>query len=239
MLKNGIRRLPEKARFPMGSTFGSDILDPRTSALVVVDVQNDFCHPDGAAAKMGLDISAVQEAVPRILELIASARDADVPRIYLRGEHSRWFNTDVWLRRGAKGHSIDAPKTPIVEAGSWGAEFFEVDPQPDELVVTKHRYSGFAYTPLELALQTLHTTNVVICGTATNVCVEATARDAIMRGYYPVVIADCVASGQADLHGAALKDMAEYLGAVASLADVQEAWQMARRDGSVHAGGRA
>lgn len=128
----------------MGSTLEPDILDPTTSALVVVDVQNDFCDSDGAAAKMGLDISAVQEAVPRILELIGSARDADVPRIYLRGEHSRWFNTDVWLRRGAKGHSINVPKVPFVEAGSWGAEFFEVDPQPDELVVTKHRYSGLS-----------------------------------------------------------------------------------------------
>jgi ureidoacrylate peracid hydrolase len=223
----------------MDSTPEPDILDPKTSALVVVDVQNDFCHSDGAAAKMGLDISAVQEAVPKILELVGLARDADVPRIYLRGEHSHWFNTDVWLRRGAKGHSIDAPKVPIVEAGSWGAGFFEVDPQPDELVVTKHRYSGFAYTPLELALQTLHTTNLVLCGTATNVCVEATARDAIMRGFYPVVVTDCVASGSADLHDAALKDMAEFLGAVVSLEDVQDAWGSARPAESVQVSGRA
>jgi len=223
----------------MDSTLEPDILDPTTSALVVVDVQNDFCHPDGAAAKMGLDITAVQEAVPRIVELIGAARDADVPRIYLRGEHSHWFNTDAWLRRGTKGHSINAPKVPIVEAGSWGADFFEVDPQPDELVVTKHRYSGFAYTPLELALQTLRTRNVVLCGTATNVCVEATARDAIMRGYYPVVIADCVAGGHADLHGAALKDMAEFLGAVVSLKDVQDAWGSTRPAASMQVGGRA
>ena len=223
----------------MDSTWEPHILDPKTSALVVVDVQNDFCHSDGAAAKMGLDISAVQEAVPKILELVGLARDAGVPRIYLRGEHSHWFNTDVWLRRGAKGNSIDAPKVPIVEAGSWGAEFFEVDPQPDELVVTKHRYSGFAYTPLELALQTLHTTNLVLCGTATNVCVEATARDAIMRGFYPVVVTDCVASGSADLHDAALKDMAEFLGAIVSLEDVQDAWGSARPAESVQVSGRA
>lgn len=223
----------------MDSTWEPHILDPKTSALVVVDVQNDFCHSDGAAAKMGLDISAVQEAVPKILELVGLARDAGVPRIYLRGEHSHWFNTDVWLRRGAKGNSIDAPKVPIVEAGSWGAEFFEVDPQPDELVVTKHRYSGFAYTPLELALQTLHTTNLVLCGTATNVCVEATARDAIMRGFYPVVVTDCVASGSADLHDAALKDMAEFLGAVVSLEQVRDSWGSARPAESVQMSGRA
>jgi ureidoacrylate peracid hydrolase len=214
----------------MSQTLESEALDSRISALVVVDVQNDFCHSEGAAAKMGLDVSHVQAMVPRILDLIGLARGADVPRIYLRGEHSRWFNSDVWLRRGAKGRSINAPRIPFVEAGSWGAEFYEVSPQADELVVTKHRYSGFAYTPLEIALQTLGVTNVIICGTATNVCVEATARDAIMRGYYPVVVADCVASGQPDLHRAALQDMAEYLGVVISLDDVRQAWRSPSRE---------
>jgi ureidoacrylate peracid hydrolase len=209
----------------MDEALGSQALDPRISSLVVVDVQNDFCHPDGAVARMGLDVSAVQATVPRIVELIDIARGADVPRIYLRGEHSRWFNSEVWLRRGAKGRSVDAVRIPIVEAGSWGAEFYEVSPQTDELVITKHRYSGFAYTPLELALQASRTTNVVICGTATNVCVEATARDAIMHGYYPVVVADCVAGGQADLHRAALEDMAEYLGDVVSLEHVRDSWR--------------
>ena len=205
-----------------------DFLDPRAAAVVIVDVQNDFCHEDGAAAKMGLDISAVQAVVPAIEELIDLAREMDVPRIYLRGEHSRWFNGDVWIRRGAKGRSVDAIRIPMVEAGSWGADFYRVSPREDELVITKHRYSGFAYTPLELALQALRVTNVVISGTATNVCVEATARDAIMRGYYPVVVADCVASGQEHLHRNALEDMAEYLGAVVQFADVREAWTAAR-----------
>jgi ureidoacrylate peracid hydrolase len=125
-------------------------------------------------------------------------------------------------------HAENAVRTPIVEAGSWGADFYRVRPRDDELVITKHRYSGFAFTPLELALQTLRATNVLICGTATNVCVEATARDAIMRGYYPVIVANCVASGQAHLHRSALEDMEEYLGAVVPLADVREAWTATR-----------
>jgi ureidoacrylate peracid hydrolase len=203
-------------------------LDPTTTAMVVVDVQNDFCHEDGAAAKMGLDISAVQAVVPAIEELIELAREQQVPRIFLRGEHNRWFNSDVWIRRGAKGRSVDAVRTPIVESGTWGAEFYRVKPRDDELVITKHRYSGFAYTPLELALQTLRVTNVLITGTATNVCVEATARDAIMRGYYPVVVEDCVASGQQHLHHSALEDMEEYLGAVVRLDDVRQAWPSER-----------
>ena len=60
-----------------------------------------------------------------------------------------------------------------------------------------------------------------------------------MRGYYPVVIADCVAGGHADLHGAALKDMAEFLGAVVSLKDVQDAWGSTRPAASMQVGGRA
>lgn len=95
-------------------------------------------------------------------------------------------------------------------------------------MIVKHRYSGFAYTPLELALQTLRVTNLLITGTATNVCVEATARDAIMRGYYPVVVEDCVASGQSHLHRSALEDMEEYLGAVVRLSEVREAWRAER-----------
>jgi ureidoacrylate peracid hydrolase len=202
----------------------NEALDPKMSVLVIVDVQNDFCHEDGAAAKLGLDVSAVQDVVPRIVELIDLARDADVPRIYLRGEHNRWTNSDNWLARGGKGTSVNAERIPMVESGSWGAEFYRVNPRPDELVIVKHRYSGFAYTPLELALQTLRARNVVICGTATNVCVEATARDAIMRGYYPVVVADCVASGQPALHRAALEDMGEYLGDVVPVEEVRRAW---------------
>jgi ureidoacrylate peracid hydrolase len=98
-----------------------------------------------------------------------------------------------------------------------------VSPTEDELVIVKHRYSGFAFTPLELALQTLGVDTVLLCGTSTHVCVEATARDAIMRGYRPVTVSDCVASGQARLHEAALVDMAEYLGPVVSLLEVRHA----------------
>jgi ureidoacrylate peracid hydrolase len=198
-------------------------LDPRRTALIVVDVQNDFCHPDGAAGRMGLDVSRVQAVVPDIVELIDFARAHEVARIYLRGEHNEWFDSPTWVARGAAGRSIHAETIPYVRSGTWGAEFFVVSPAADELVIVKHRYSGFAYTPLELALRTLEVDTVLLAGASTHVCVEATARDAIMRGYRPVVVSDCVASGQRDLHEAALVDMAEYLGPVATLNEVREA----------------
>jgi ureidoacrylate peracid hydrolase len=198
-------------------------LDLRRSALIIVDVQNDFCHPDGAAGRMGLDVSAVQSAVSNIVSLIELARTHAVPRLYLRGEHNRWFDSPTWVARGDAGRSIDADRIPYVRSGTWGADFFVVSPTDDELVIVKHRYSGFAFTPLELALQTLGVDTVLLCGISTHVCVEATARDAIMRGYRPVTVSDCVASGQAQLHEAALLDMAEYLGPVVSLDGVRQA----------------
>jgi ureidoacrylate peracid hydrolase len=146
-----------------------------------------------------------------------------VPRIYLRGEHNEWFDSPTWVARGAAGRSINAETIPYVRSGTWGAEFFVVSPADDELIIVKHRYSGFAYTPLELALRTLGTDTVLLSGASTNVCVEATARDAIMRGFRPVTVSDCVESGQGDLHDAALVDMAEYLGPVATLNEVREA----------------
>jgi ureidoacrylate peracid hydrolase len=198
-------------------------LDLGRSVLIVVDVQNDFCHPDGTAARMGLDVGAVQAVVSNIVDLIELSRAHGIPRIYLRGEHNRWFDSPTWVARGAAGRSIHAERIPYVRSGTWGADFYVVSPTEDELVIVKHRYSGFAFTPLELALQTLGADTVLISGTATHVCVEATARDAIMRGYRPIVVSDCVASGQAELHRAALVDMSEYLGPVVSLGDIRQA----------------
>jgi ureidoacrylate peracid hydrolase len=214
-------------------------LDLRHSALIIVDVQNDFCHTDGTSARMGLDVSAVQSVVPGIVTLIELARAHGIQRIYLRGEHNRWFDSPTWVARGAAGQSIHAERVPYVRSGTWGADFFVVEPTDEELVIVKHRYSGFAFTPLELALQTLGVETVLLCGTSTHVCVEATARDAIMRGYRPVIVSDCVASGQSHLHEAALIDMAQYVGPVVSLEEVREAMEAAsdpnrRADNSAH-----
>jgi ureidoacrylate peracid hydrolase len=186
---------------------------------------------------MGLDVGRVQVVVPKIVQLIELARTRDVPRIYLRGEHNQWFDSPTWVARGAAGTSIHAETIPYVRSGTWGADFFVVAPTPDELVIVKHRYSGFAFTALELALQTLQADTILLAGTSTHVCVEATARDAIMRGYRPVAVSDCVASGQQDLHEAALRDMAEYLGPVATLKEVREALKPTTAD-DASAGGR-
>jgi ureidoacrylate peracid hydrolase len=205
----------------------ADFLRPPGCVLVLVDVQNDFCHPDGACARMGQDIAPVQRILPAVTGLISLARDFEVPTVFLRVTHGPWFNTDAWLRRGAGGHTLSA-ETPIVADGTWGAEFCQIRPSPDDLVVTKHRYSGFDHTELELALHAKRCRTVVLAGTQTNVCVRETAFDAVAHGFDVVVVRDCVASTAEGLHDASLTDIAERAGHLVALADLSRAWHEAR-----------
>jgi ureidoacrylate peracid hydrolase len=199
-------------------------LDLDRCALVVIDMQNDYFHEDGALARMGHDTAHSRDQVPSVLELIELARDADVPRIFVRQTHSHWFNTAGWLSRGRDGAALDVVRNPIVEDGTWGAEFFAVEPREDELIVTKHRYDAFQYTPLELALRAKQRDTLLLCGVATDVCVRYTAVSAVTNGFFPILVEDCSLSATAEQQQRSVQAYSEYIGTVASLADVRAAW---------------
>jgi ureidoacrylate peracid hydrolase len=193
-------------------------------ALLVIDVQNDYLHEDGALSKMGKDTARLREVVPSIQRLLALAREAVVPRIFVRQSHSHWFNTKGWLGRGRGSPALSPDRIPLVEEGTWGAEFYAVEPRSDELVVTKHRYSGFAYTPLELALRAKERDTVVLCGATSDVCVQATAVDAVMHGFSPILVADCTTAADPDVAAAAEHDFADHIGTVVRLAELEACW---------------
>jgi len=177
---------------------------------------------------MGQDVAPVQQMLPAVIDLISLARIRDVPTVFLRVTHSSWFNTDGWVRRGAGGHTLSS-HTPIVADETWGAEFCQVRPASDDLVVTKHRYSGFDHTELELALHAKRCRTVVLAGTQTNVCVRETAFDAVALGFHVIVVRDCVSSTVSRLHDASLTDISERAGHVLPLADVKTAWHAPER----------
>lgn len=209
---------------------GQSTLVPSRCAVVVVDMQNDYCHERGALSRMGHDLSEVQRSLPFIEELLELARDADIPRIYLRTTHSDWFTTPAWAARGRGAQLLMVDRDPVVQEGSWGAEFYQLRPRSDELVITKHRYSGFFHTPLELALRAKDRDTVVLTGTATNVCVHATAMDAVMRGFYPIVVAECVTSAVTELHEFGIRNLAGFVGSVVSVDDLRSAWSAAESE---------
>jgi ureidoacrylate peracid hydrolase len=176
-----------------------------SEALIVIDVQVDFCGPD---------CEPVAEVIER---LIAAARRAGVPVIWVRTEHSEATDTAVWLSRRAGAERVCRPGTP-------GIEFFRVRPQPGEPVITKHRYSAFIGTDLEIRLRAMGVTELICCGVRTNVCVESTVRDAFQRDIATAVVADGCQSAAHTFHEAALRNIQTYFGRVLSSGEVLARW---------------
>lgn len=193
-------------------------------AVVIVDVQNDFCHEDGATARMGQDVTQAQSIVSEIEALATAARRYGVPVVFVKTTHSHWFDTPGWRERGRAGTTLDVERAPITEDGSWGAQLYGVVPHADDLVLTKHRYSAFAYTPLELVLHAKGCETVLLGGTRTNVCVEHTAMDALIRGLRPVLVLECVAAAGEVGQAGALEEFTDHIGAVLSRSQVERAW---------------
>lgn len=117
---------------------------PREAALVLVDWQRDFCHPEGTMGRRGLDLSRVEPAVTNAERLLTAARAAGVPVVFVRTAHGPHLDSPEWTHRYSDGvgPGFSAAAPNCVE-GTWGAEFHRVTPLPGELVWVKHRYSAF------------------------------------------------------------------------------------------------
>ena len=198
-------------------------VDPQHAALLVVDVQNDFCHSDGVLGKRGRKLALTQRMVPRLLKFISQARRAGVPVIYIRQSVTHWDMSPVRLEIRDR-HNIPADESPCRE-GTWGADFYRVKPQPDDYVVNKHRYSAFIGTDLDLILRSRGIKTVIMTGVATNACVESTARDAFMKDYYVVFVGDCAATTNLRDHNATLRVVETFFGTVVNYREVVAAWQ--------------
>lgn len=195
---------------------------PGNAALIVVDVQNDFCDDNGVFGKAGYDLSMVRESIPRLQVLVEGARRAGVPVIFIRAIYDPVFLPPAWHERNAR---LNFEVTRCL-SGTWGAEFHGVQPADDDLVISKHRYSAFVDTDLDLVLRSQQIKSVIVAGVATNICVESTARDAFMRNYYVTLVDDASAAYSQAQHDAALSNIKIGFGVVASVDDVVSAWNV-------------
>lgn len=195
--------------------------DPRWTALLIVDVQNDFVSPKGSAAQRGDDVSAAQAMVPSLVRLIDEARRVSLPVIYIKTTHGEWTDSPSWIYRKSQQGALNTCRE-----GSWGAEFYQgISPLPGERVVIKHRYSAFINTDLNTVLKAKGIQSVLVCGVATNVCVETTTRDAYMFDYYVTMVEDCSAAYDPKLHETTLENIRRHFGLVASSREIAETWQ--------------
>ena len=161
------------------------------SVLIIVDMQNAFIDKNGSLPKMGLDASRVLNVIDPIKRLKTVFVTNKLPVIYIQHVH-RKDGFDMGL--------IEKVFPPIFKLGhcieeTWDCEIIEeLKPEPNDIVVKKFRFSGFYKTPLENILKSLGKETLVICGIATNICVESTVRDAFYRDYNVFVPQETTAS---------------------------------------------
>jgi nicotinamidase-related amidase len=196
-------------------------IDPAHTALVLIDLQNDFCHPDGVMGRAGEDLAMMREAVRGSTRLLDWARGVGLRVIHVRAEYSEQDASDVSLFA-----SRNASGTACCRPGTWGAAVVdELVPHDGEWSVIKHRFSAFVDTRLDLLLRANGIRTIVVGGVATQCCVESTVRDASLRDYYVVVVKDAVgARGRMKhLHDASLETMSLFFAECLSLDELQKA----------------
>jgi nicotinamidase-related amidase len=165
-------------------------------ALLVVDVINDFTHDDGDRLH-----ASFRERLDAMTGVIAAARTAGVPIVYVNDERGRWDSNAPAL-------------VQAVLASERGSEMArKLAPEPDDHVLLKHRYSAFDHTPLDLLLEHLRVGRIVLVGAATEGCVVQTAIDAREHGLKATILIDACATTDPELEATALKYAEQVVGA--------------------------
>jgi len=182
------------------------VFHPRKSVLLVIDMQQYFCHPSSHAFfKDAITI------IPRIHQLIAAYRQQSLPIIFTRyallrterpGAMGRWWNDILY---------DDDEMSGIITT---------LRPLPKEQIIRKTQYSAFFQTNLETILQKQKVTTIVITGVLTHLCCETTARDAFMRNYDVFFVADATASDSKKLHTASLRTLSDGFATLTSTQEI-------------------
>jgi nicotinamidase-related amidase len=179
----------------------SQELIPGNPVLVVIDIQRDWAMPAAEAGIARMD--GHEDVIGRAERLVAAARTAGVPIVFLQEAHRR-SGVDF-------GRELDGEEGPHCLEGELGTDLWPtLVPRPDEHHIVKRRYSGFFGTDLTILLQGLHADTLVLIGALTDVCVHYTFVDAHQHDYHVRVVEDCVIGSSQDRHAAAL-DAMEYL----------------------------
>ncbi len=168
-------------------------------------MQNDFGARGGMFDRAGIDIAPIERAVEPTARVLAAARSAGLPIVYLKMEHAPDLGDtggagsphSIKHARLGVGKEVPAPDGGagrILVKDTWNTDILpRLAPREGDAIVSKHRFSGFFRTDLDRVLKERNITHLVVTGCTTSVCVESTVRDAMFRDYHCVVLADCTA----------------------------------------------
>jgi ureidoacrylate peracid hydrolase len=199
-------------------------LDPRRTALLLIDMQADFGAPDGMLGKLGLDMTVPLAAVAQSERLAAAARAAGVAAVFIGLQTRPELDSPHWKERMARRGSNADADSGICREGTYGAQFIGPKPLAGETVISKTRYSGFYGTPLDTALKARGVDTLVMCGLTTECCVDCTARDAFHLDYHVFIASDACAAYEPDLHTGALKSLELNCAILANTDEIIGAW---------------
>jgi ureidoacrylate peracid hydrolase len=209
-------------------------LDTARTAVLVVDMQNDFGSAGGSFQRAGIDISMIQAAVAPTARVLQAARASGIAVIYLKmgfqpdlsdagpRDSPNYLRHQHLLGLGQSVHAPNGKPSRILIRNTWNTDVVgELMPRPGDIVMYKHRFSGFFETDLHAVLKRQAITNLVVTGCTTSICVESTIRDAMFRDYSCVLLKDCtgepIGSGFArSNHDASLLTIETLLGWVST-----------------------
>ena len=179
-------------------------LSTAKTAVIVVDMQNDFGSKGGMFDLAGIDISGIRKAIEPTRKVLAAARQAGIPIVYLkmgyrpdlsdlgapdsvnRARHLR-------LKVGQVVRAPDGRESRVLIRDTWNTDIVsELAPQPGDQVLYKTRFSGFYGTDLDSRLARMGIRHLIFTGCTTSICVDSTLRDAMFRDYLGVLLADCM-----------------------------------------------
>ncbi len=175
-------------------------IDLARSALVIVDMQNAFAAKGGMFDLRGFDVTSIQKVIDPIQRILTKVREKKMKVIYIAHVLSPDFrevgSDSTFWHKSAKQYK----ENPLLQGkslirGTWGAQIIDaLKPLDADLVVEKPRFSAFFGTNLDLLLKTYSLKYLFFTGCATNICVEASIRDAANLGYFPILISDASAN---------------------------------------------
>lgn len=182
--------------------------DLARTAIVIVDMQNDFCHPKGWLAHIGVDVAPARRPIAPLRRLLPLVRGASMPIIWLNwGNRPDRLNLSpsllhVYNPSGVGiglGDALPGSGAKVLERGSWSAAIVDELPvEPTDIHVAKYRMSGFQDTELDSILRNLGVTTLMFAGVNADQCVLCTLQDANFRGYDCVLLEDCAATTSPD-----------------------------------------
>jgi ureidoacrylate peracid hydrolase len=214
-------------------------MDRRRTAVLVVDMQNAFVSKGGMSDLRGIDISRIQRIIDPIKRVNRAARQNGAKVLFIVTEYPSDLrrcggpNSPNWYKGGMttyREHPEWRDKLPL--RGTWGAEIVEeLSPQKEDTIIEKFRYTAFLETNLDAILRTHNIKYLLVAGVATNICVEATIRDAYYRDYFPILVLDAAANtGPEFMQEATIFNVKNYYGWVTTSENVVKAMHRPRSE---------